>query len=155
MRIDTDRLILISCEKEMCEKRGYEREHILKYLSVVKQNKNLEGWGPWLIFKKENGKLIGDGGFKGIVDDDGIVEIGYSIVASAQNSGYGTEAVESLMKWAYGRGAEYIIAECRQDNIGSIRVLEKVGMDKIATQNQMIFWQKRRRGSSKYNRKTS
>lgn len=56
--------------------------------------------------------------------------------------GYATEAVEGLVDWALkGMAVKKVIAETKMDNIGSIRVLEKVGMKKTQVTGDMIYWE--------------
>lgn len=83
----------------------------LHYFTVI------EGAGP---------ALVGVGGYKG-PPVDGLVEIGYSVVPSAQRRGYGTAAVGGLVASARERGATTVRAETLPDLAASIRVLEKLG----------------------------
>lgn len=55
-------------------------------------------WRPWWIGLKD-GTLIGTLGTKGPPDTQGIVEIGYSIVASQWRRGLATEAVGAVVSW--------------------------------------------------------
>ena len=86
------------------------------------------GW--WLhYFVSTDGErptLVGTGGYKG-PPIHGIVEIGYSVVPSAQRRGYGTEAAGSLVESARKRGARRVRAETLPELVASIRVLEKLG----------------------------
>ena len=100
--------------------------------SFLKENPDAIGWTIWFITlrsedKKKN-KLIGNAGFKGKPGADGTVEIGYSILEPYQRNGYATEAVRSLIEWAFSVGdVNCIIAETLPDLLASIRVLEKNG----------------------------
>ena len=67
------------------------------------------------------------GGFKGIPDHTGTVEIGYSIFDDFQRKGYATEATCALVDLAYQTGAAAVIAETLPSLIASQRVLEKNG----------------------------
>lgn len=69
------------------------------------------------------------------------VEIGYGIIPSAQGKGYATEAVQRLVEWALSnRNVTMIVAECLDDNVPSIRVLEKLQMKRIGSENNMLYW---------------
>lgn len=70
---------------------------------------------------------IGELCFKGI-DDNGVSEIGYGISDEYQNQGYATEAVKTVVKWAFqNKNVTAIEAETQRDNTASKRVLEKCG----------------------------
>lgn len=83
-------------------------------------------WGGTLIDRAEQA-AVGQMGCKGL-PEHGSVEIGYGINPSYQNRGYATEMVQRLSAWALTQPAvQRVTAECRTDNYGSIRVLEKSG----------------------------
>ena len=86
--------------------------------------------------------MIGDIGFKGKPDSEKTVEIGYGIQPSAQNKGYAAEAVKEIIKWAFTfENVNKIIAECHDENIASIKVLEKLHMRKTGSENNMLKWE--------------
>lgn len=90
------------------------------------------GWWCWYFVLREgvigHRVLIGDGGFKGPPDTDGMLEIGYSVLRSQRNQGYATEAVTALVEWASEHPeVRRIIAETKRTNAASMRVLEKIG----------------------------
>lgn len=73
--------------------------------------------------------LIGVGGFKGPPDADGVVEVGYSVVAGERRHGYATEAVQGFLAHAFADArVQRVAAETLPDLIASIGVLDKVGM---------------------------
>jgi len=68
-------------------------------------------------------------GFKGIPDQNGMVEIGYGIDPVFRRRGYTTEATRSMVDWALQRPpCLAVTAWTDKDNSASVRVLEKVGM---------------------------
>jgi len=88
------------------------------------------GWGPWYFLHREHSGLeaVGIGGFRGRPDDQGTVEIGYSILPSHHRLGLASEAVTALVDWAFGqRGVECVTAHTLPSLVASIRVLEKCG----------------------------
>ena len=115
--------------KEIVEK---EKNKILK----IAYNEMLEGCLKypdnyiWYILwfmelKNSNNEIVGTLSFKGI-DDNGIVEIGYGINDGYENKGYMTEAVQAIAKWASIQpNVKQIEAEAEENNVASIRVLEK------------------------------
>jgi RimJ/RimL family protein N-acetyltransferase len=73
--------------------------------------------------------LVGAGGFKGLPDDTGTVEIGYSIVTSHRRQGLATEAARGFLDRAFAERAVWrVIAETLPDLVASIGVMEKIGM---------------------------
>jgi ribosomal-protein-alanine N-acetyltransferase len=47
-----------------------------------------------------------------------------------------------VIDWAFQTpGIQVITAECLDDNIGSIRVLEKVGMRRLAAEGHTLKWE--------------
>ncbi|GIP62726.1 N-acetyltransferase [Virgibacillus pantothenticus] len=141
LKIQTKRLSLIPCSDEE-SKLGHELAHVQQHLMELKKDPLQLGWGPWFISDKANNQMVGDAGFKGKPDLERKVEIGYGIIDSARNQGYATEAVEALVKWAFASSyVDKVIAECFVTNLPSIKVLEKVGMSRIAVEKNMLKWE--------------
>ncbi len=84
----------------------------------------------WLIVVRELHFGAGLVGFKGFPDHRGEAEIGYGIDPDYQGQGYMTEAVTTMMDWAFqDKACNSIVAiAVQKPNIASRRVLEKVGM---------------------------
>ena len=94
------------------------------------------GWWSWyfVLDNKLTGSrmLIGNGGFKGPPNEEGTVEIGYSLLPPHRNKGYTTEAVQVLVSWAFEHPeVARVIAEARPRNTASVRVLQKVGFNEV------------------------
>jgi [ribosomal protein S5]-alanine N-acetyltransferase len=84
---------------------------------------------PWGIQYKENGKFIGTIDFVSWNIPHQFAEIGYVLSQDYWGKGIGTEAANELISF----GFQYmdlvrIQARCFVENIGSERVMEKVGM---------------------------
>jgi len=95
-----------------------------------------------IILHKADQVAIGGIGFHGPPDEAGRVEIGYNIIPAYEGQGYATEMARRVIDWAFQTpGIQVITAECRDDNIGSIRVLEKVGMCRLATEGHTLKWE--------------
>ncbi|MBU3156991.1 GNAT family N-acetyltransferase [Clostridium estertheticum] len=78
----------------------------------------------WLIINKENQIGVGFIGFKGLVSENGYSEVGYSISPNYRRQRIMTEALETLIRWAYGfRECRGIIAKVSKGNIGSNKIL--------------------------------
>ncbi len=97
-------------------------------------------WDGIIIHKRDRA-IIGGMGFIGGPDEQGSVEIGYSIIPDYRNQGYATEMAKCLINWAFQtQGINVVIAHCLKDNVGSIKVLEKVGMRCLELEGDMLKW---------------
>lgn len=97
----------------------------------------------WLIVVDPDGPSIGAGlgGFKGEPDRDGEAEIGYGIDPAYRRRGYTTEAVRTLIAWAFQSPVcRAVIAETDQSNIGSIRVLQHCGLTVYDEIENSFLW---------------
>jgi [ribosomal protein S5]-alanine N-acetyltransferase len=104
------------------------------FAEVLKKDPSSSGWWIWYILLKnsnerQNPILIGNTGFKGPPNENGMVELGYAILDGFQGLGYGTEAVSALIDWAFlNPKVQSISAETYPDLVPSMRVMEKCGM---------------------------
>jgi len=81
----------------------------------------------WGFVLKETGVLFGSGGL--IWEKDWqLFQVGYNIMKSYWNNGYTTEAMKSILKYAVANlGIEKVAGGHAKENIGSAKVLEKLG----------------------------
>jgi len=80
----------------------------------------------WMIVLRKTNTVIGSICFKGVLDDDHSLEIGYGLGNKYHHHGYMSEAVASFTQYGLnGLGATKIKAQTLRDNIASIKVLEK------------------------------
>jgi len=91
-----------------------------------------QGWSFWyLLTTGPTAELVGLCGFKGRPDESGSVEISYSILDCFQRRGFATEAVTSLVGWAFSHyNVNEVCAETLPHLTQSIRVLEKNGFER-------------------------
>ena len=100
-----------------------------------------EPFGAWAIVERETSTVVGDIGFHGPPDADGVVEIGYSIVPGRQRRGYAIEAGAALIEWALGQpGVRGIVAGSAADNAASIATLERLGFERTGEADGEIRW---------------
>jgi ribosomal-protein-alanine N-acetyltransferase len=99
----------------------------------------------WIAIHTSEQAVIGDIGFMEGPDQEGVVEVGYSIVPEYRNQGYATEMTRGLIDWAFQeKGIKLVTAACLDDNIGSIKVLGKVGMRRLEPDGNMLKWEMRK-----------
>ena len=163
--LETKRLLLISFSLEFKKAAMSDRARLVEMLGVrVPEHwpgpdleealpffvENMEkapsepAWDMIAIHKSDQA-VIGDIGFMGGPDEEGVVEVGYSIVPEYRNRGYATEMARSLITWAFEeKGIKVVTAACRDENIGSIKVLEKAGMRRLEPDGNMLKWEIRK-----------
>ncbi|MDQ3819234.1 MAG: GNAT family N-acetyltransferase [Acidobacteriota bacterium] len=168
--IETDNLQLILCEPEHYEailrdKRELEPLLNLKVLDdwplfpesipysykYFKEHPSSVGWGMYLFAHTKDRALIGNGGFKGAPDEEGLVEIGYAIVSEYRRRGLATEAARGLARYAFSYPEVKIIqAHTLKDGIESMGVLRKLGMKLVGTaqdpdEGEVLRWRVERK----------
>jgi RimJ/RimL family protein N-acetyltransferase len=99
------------------------------------------GYGAWAIIEKASGELVGGCSLRPGLDaksaaemgygpDD--VELGYGLRKPSWGRGYATEVVRALVRKAFTElGAASVVACVTDENLASVRVLEKVGLRRI------------------------
>ena len=87
------------------------------------------GYGRWAVCMKESDEFIGFCGLKYHPDED-ITEVGFRFFRSYWNKGFATETALACLKYGFEtQGLTKIYAHADKDNFGSIRVLEKCGLN--------------------------
>ena len=82
--------------------------------------------GTWLVVV--DGEVVGDCGWFGPPDVEGVVEIGYGLASASRRRGLGTEAVAVLAAWAEQQpGVRLVSAEVLPGNEASLRLLHRLG----------------------------
>ncbi|WP_349315498.1 GNAT family N-acetyltransferase [Chitinophaga sp. MM2321] len=98
-------------------------------------------WLLWIIVSAKDKAVLGDVGFKGRPDKNGLVEIGYSLLPEYRNQGYMQEAAAALIGWAFQQPyVKRVVAECDVTNIPSMKVLQKLGMQPAGNNGELLRW---------------
>lgn len=118
------------------------RGYLPYYVQMLTGDPATLGWGIWLVVHAADRVVIGDIGFKGRSEGAETVDIGYSILPAYRNQGYAYEAARALVDWAFRQpGITRVIATCLPTNTPSVRVLEKLGMQRTGTTaSGMLAW---------------
>lgn len=89
-----------------------------------------DGYGFWAVVEKDSGRFLGWISLRPSEDGaPGDATLGYRLRRAAWGRGYATEAARALIDTGFADlGARRILATTYQDNLGSRRVMEKVGM---------------------------
>lgn len=117
------------------------------FLQMLRDTPEWFGWLSWygVLADVARRRLVGSIGFKGGPDDDGMVEIGYSVVPEEQGNGIATEMTDALTKWALRHArVTRVEAETVEANRASQRVLEKIGFRRVAVIDGMVRWVRER-----------
>lgn len=110
----------------------YEYDDELQFTrDYIKNMYGFYGYGLWLVFDKETGKLAGRAGLSNrTIDDAEQVELGYVISKEFRNRGYAAEVCEAILKYASEQLKMEEIYICTdKDNLPSLRLARKLGFD--------------------------
>ena len=118
--------------------------------SVIEQYNNglVSTWG---IVEKQSGRVIGTCGFVYWNIDHARSEIGYAIGREYWGKGMMTEAARAMLEFGFRRmELNRIEARCEVPNIGSARVMEKIGMSYEGLLREQMFVKGRYRDLKMY-----
>lgn len=89
-----------------------------------------DGFGFWAVIERARGDFLGWVHFRPpAAANPGEVELGYRLRQATWGRGYATEASRALIDRGFADfGVQRVVASTYQDNLGSRRVMEKVGM---------------------------
>lgn len=156
--IETERLQLIPCELQHFEAILNDQQKLASLLQVkladdwlgfdaaqeamqpsyqhLKSHPEILGWWTYLFVHKPDRTLIGLGGFKGPVNEEGMVELGYAIAPAYRRRGLAIEATRGMIKYAFQHpGIRRVDAHTLPEKNASTGVLEKAGMKFIGPVN--------------------
>lgn len=125
--------------------RGWPSSHLIEalphFINDLMDDPTQIGWNVWTITLKGSGMIIGDVGLKGPPDNNGVVEIGYSMSIPYRGKGYMVEAVSGLIDHVLSDNrVRSIIAECEDSNLISKKVLSTVGMEMVERIGKDTYW---------------
>ena len=156
--IETERLQLIPCELHHFEAILTDHQKLASLLQVklaenwlgfdaaqeamrpsyqhLKSHPEILGWWTYLFVHKPDQTLIGVGGFKGLVNEVGMVELGYAIATAYRRRGLAIEATRGMIKYAFQHPEiKRVDAHTLPEKNASTTVLEKAGMKFIGPVN--------------------
>lgn len=93
-----------------------------------------------LVVHRTEKRVIGDVRFE-TMDDDSVVEVGYSILPAYRRQGFASEAMTALIDELWQDAAvDTLIAGCDMKNIASIRTLRRLGFELDITRGRAFWW---------------
>ena len=123
------RLLSINIAKKWAE---FGRAIFQYSLDKIEVEPSEENWWMYLVIYREENRLIGNGGFKGKPDENGCVEIGYSIAPAYRNQGFATEMAQGLIAHAFSFPlVKKVVAHTLAEVNASGAVLQKCGMKRV------------------------
>ena len=96
-----------------------------------------EGFGFMMIEERETGAMVGHCGLRRVAHplapNPTDHEIGWLVREDRWRMGYAFEAMRAVVDWGFGAiGASHIVALTCAPNVGSWRLMEKLGMERRA-----------------------
>ena len=67
------------------------------------------------------------------------IELGYAILLHYHNQGYGTEALRIAIGYCFDHGFREVLAGAFEENLASIRIMMKNGMQKLDRQDWIAY----------------
>ena len=152
--VETPRLVLsapVATDADVMFERYAGNEDVTKYLgwpthrtvadtqgflalSAVQWER--QGVGPYLIWARADGRLLGSTGLG--LELGGQAITGYVLAADAWGKGYATEALTAVVGVATDIGVSRLYAVCHPQHRASWRVLEKCGFERDETWNRQV-----------------
>jgi RimJ/RimL family protein N-acetyltransferase len=110
------------------------------YSAQLRNDPSTLGFGVWIAVERESRVVVGSAGFVG-PPQVGAVELGFGINPGHRNSGYATEAAGAVIRWALENpDVRQVRAECERTNAASVRVLEKLGLERTGAHGTLVTW---------------
>lgn len=135
---DLDKLIELRSDDEVIKYLGGRRlqnpEAIAKRLEFYIDCYRRFGYGMCAMIWRETGEMIGWSGLQPL-EDSGDTEVGYGMVREFWGKGIGFEAAREWLRYGFEKtDLESIVAVASPENIGSWRIMEKLGMRREKTE---------------------
>lgn len=122
------------------EWRGDRWVWLADCISAAESDAAAVPWGPRLLLRTgtDGVAVVGQTGFHGRPDQEGVAEFGYMIVRAYRRQGFAEEAVRSLLGWAQSQPeVRRFRATVDPANEASIGLLRKVGFAEIGRRSHV------------------
>ena len=108
---------------------GNDNDSVQFFAALLETDPENNGWGAYYLIDTSIGRrLAGSGGYLGKPDDQGAVEIGYSILTPFRRNGLATALTRLLVTKAFAdTRVNYVLAKTLPNFKPSIGVLQKTG----------------------------
>ena len=106
-------------------------------IDSYKKSYDEHGFGKWAIFDKETDEFVGRAGIDVLQRKE--TEIAYMLHKRYWGKGYGMELGNAVTAWLFANtDSELAVGVTSKDNIGSRRILEKLGMKYIKEDRKSV-----------------
>lgn len=128
---DADSIYLLNLDKDVIKYTGDESFKNIENAKLFLENYNhyeKYEFGRWAVIDKKNNEFLGWCGLKYTIELDE-VDIGFRFFKKFWNNGYATESAKACINYGFEKyKLTKIVGRAMKENIGSIRVLEKIGL---------------------------
>ena len=115
-------------------------EDARSFIDFVLHRYEQKAVAPWAIEHKDSGKMIGTIDFVSWQPQHKTAEIGYVLAKDYWEQGLGTEAAKELLRFGFSRmDLVRIQAKCFAENLGSERIMQKIGMSYEGTLRKSMY----------------
>jgi len=104
--------------------------HLRRWHNDMAGEKRIAPWRARAITLLQSSLMIGHAGFHGPPDDEGTIEIGYTVFPPYRGNGYATEAARRLLAFAKELGAKTFRACVSPSNAPSLAIVRTLGLVK-------------------------
>ena len=111
--------------------KGYPREDDLDAIGMMPSVP--DAWSPRHIVRRSDGLVVGSIGCFG-PPEQGVVEVGYGLVADARRGGLMTDVLSGFVRSLKAAGLS-VVAHTEPDNVASHRVLARLGFQRREAQD--------------------
>ena len=112
--------------------RGLTSAEVAYDVLRLREHWQRHGFGHWAVEERESGRTVGRTGIKRHDDwtlDPDNTEVGWLYERAAWGKGYATEAAREVVRFCFDElERPEVISISHPDNLGSRRVMEKVGL---------------------------
>jgi [ribosomal protein S5]-alanine N-acetyltransferase len=123
-QVMTDNVMRYITGKGLLEKEAHERFDLALQFGLMNPD-----FGIFSVWLKETPQYLGLARMK--LDENGSVEIGYNLLEAFWGHGYGFEIAKTLMDFLiFKTEIRDIYALIEPENIGSVKIVEKLGFQK-------------------------
>jgi [ribosomal protein S5]-alanine N-acetyltransferase len=123
-QVRTDNVMRYITGKGLLEQEAHERFELALQFGLINPD-----FGIFSVWLKEVPQYLGLARMK--LDDDGSVEIGYTLLEEFWGKGFGSEIAKTLMDFLISKTEKRnIYALIEPENIGSVKIVERLGFQK-------------------------
>lgn len=111
--------------------RTFSDDEVRSWIARMRKRYREDGFAYWAAVEKASGTVIGQIGLlKEEFEGNSHVGVGYILSHAGCSRGYATEGARACLDHAFRRlGVRRVIADIRPENLSSIRVAQRLGMD--------------------------